>query len=112
MKNRFRVAARVESVAQPFEFLAQLAVVVDLAVEDDNGISVLGRHRLISGIQVYDFQPRGAQRNEIRLVNSLMVRPAMDQGGNRILNAVRLDSSFPMSKTSNSAQRPAPPRDS
>src|SRR5205823_14212081 len=47
-EQHFRVAARRKLVSARFEIAAQLAVVVDLSVEDDVVPAVRGRDRLVS----------------------------------------------------------------
>ena len=54
----FGVAAAAEGCAFPLEPTAQLAVVIDLAVEGDDDPSVRGTHRLTAGLRkVEDRQP-------------------------------------------------------
>src|SRR6266853_1656526 len=48
------IAAGLETMSPPFEFGAQDAVVVDLAVEDGPDRPVLVAHRLVAGMQVDD----------------------------------------------------------
>ena len=59
-QHRFGIGAGAEPVAAPFQFRAQFRVVVDLAVEGDNRVAVLGKDRLVAGIEVDDLEPRGA----------------------------------------------------
>ena len=85
---RFGVAVGAEAVAGAFEPAAQLAEVVDLAVEDDPDRAVFVGHRLMPAGQVDDRQPPMAQgharrgfparlRAEAGGVDALVVRPAM-----------------------------------
>jgi hypothetical protein len=43
-----------------FQFPAQFPVIVNLAIEDDDGIAIFGDNRLIAALHVDDFQPRRA----------------------------------------------------
>src|SRR5207247_11441060 len=45
-REHFRVARGAEPLAIPFQFAAELLVVVDLAVEGDDAGAVKGEHRL------------------------------------------------------------------
>ncbi len=42
IQNRFGVAAGAEAISALFQFPAQFQVIVDLAVEDDDGVAILG----------------------------------------------------------------------
>jgi hypothetical protein len=54
MDDDLGVAARAEHVTQRDELRNQLAIVVDLAVEDDDHRAVLVEKRLLAGLQVDD----------------------------------------------------------
>src|SRR5204863_153624 len=76
------VGERPERVAARDQTLAQLAEVVDLAVEDDAHGAVFIRHRLIGGgAQVDDAQAAEAEANARRRghVQPLVVRPSMHE---------------------------------
>ena len=40
VQNRFRVAVRLEAVPERFQFLPQLQVVINFAVEGDDGVAI------------------------------------------------------------------------
>ena len=54
-KDRFCIAMSVKVVAARFESFADFEVVIDFAVEDDNGVAVGGVNRLIPSGQINDF---------------------------------------------------------
>ncbi len=61
MDEHFRVALGAEAVAGPLQPAAELAEVVDFAVEDDPHRAVLVGHRLLAAGEVDDRQPAMAQ---------------------------------------------------
>ena len=71
------VGARAELVAQPFEFAPQLGEVVDLAVEHDPHRLLHVGHRLVAAGQVDDRQAAKAQAERARVVEALVVGPAV-----------------------------------
>ena len=75
----FGVGRRVEAVAGGLELAAQLAEVVDLAVEDDPDRAVLVVDRLVAGREVDDAQPAHAERHALVHPHALIVR-ARDAG--------------------------------
>lgn len=91
-------------MAEFFEFGAQFEVIVDFAIEDDAPFAGVFENGLIAALEVDDFQTRGAAGEGLGGEGALLVRSAMMQGGERLLNAsVRGDSIF-MRKTGNTAQ--------
>ena len=91
VNDAFGVALGAELVPRPFQPPPQVAVVVDLAVEDDPNRFVLVSHRLVAAGQVDDREPPKAEgdarlglirRAEAILgeVRSLVIRPPMPQG--------------------------------
>ena len=60
MDEHLRVAARREAVSARGEVVAQLAVVVDLAVLHEVDAAVLVSHRLVAVLEVDDREPPGA----------------------------------------------------
>jgi hypothetical protein len=77
VQHGFGVGAGVEAVAARFEFRAHFQMVVNFAVEDDDGIAIRGENRLVAGIEVDDFQAGGAERDEVSLEHTLLVGAAM-----------------------------------
>jgi len=69
----------LKSVSQFFQLGAQLEVIVDLPVEGDSEIAILGEDRLVSGVQIDNFQTGRTYRKKIRLKNALLVRPPVNQ---------------------------------
>ena len=67
-------------MAERFQFGAQFQVIVDFAVEDDYGVAVRRKDRLIAAFQVNNFQAGGAERAYFGLENALLVGAAMDKG--------------------------------
>ena len=66
LQDGFGIAVRLKfSSARP-QLLAQLGVVINFAVEDDGVIAVFAAKRLIAGLQVDDFQPDCAERDQRR----------------------------------------------
>ncbi len=103
-QDRLGIAVRVKSMAQLLQLGAHFEVVVDLAVEDDDGVAVFGRDGLVAVLEVDNFQAGRAQRADRRLVNALLVGSAVDQGRGGVPNAIRRWRPIFMSKANNSAQ--------
>src|ERR1700720_780005 len=57
MNDRFRVAVGIKLMAELLELIAQFAVVVNLAVEDNPGSAVLIMNWLLATFQVNDREP-------------------------------------------------------
>src|SRR6476661_6348853 len=55
LQDNLGVTPRSEPSSQSFQFLPQLRMIVDLAVENDDGIAGLASHRLIAAFQIDDF---------------------------------------------------------
>ena len=72
----FRYRCGIGTGGQGFEFFAQLQIVINFAVEDDDGIA--GQIWLVSRIEIDDFQPCRAKRYQIRFENALLVGTAMN----------------------------------
>src|SRR6266850_4445532 len=77
-QDYFGVAVGFEFVTARFEFRAQFAVIVDLAVENQDSISVLADHGLIAGLKIDDFEAHGPQRDTIRFVGALLIRASVN----------------------------------
>src|SRR5262249_25561970 len=56
MDDRFGIAARRQQMAGSQESLAELEIIVDLAIEDDPVLSCLVTDRLITGLQDDDLE--------------------------------------------------------
>ena len=67
----------MKNVAASFEFGLQLAVVVNLAVEDDSDLPVFARHRLVSAREVNYREASHSERDAFREERALIVRPPM-----------------------------------
>ena len=90
MQNRFRVGAGAEAMATRFQFGAQFLVIVDFAIEDDDGIAGIREDMGWSPERkIDDFQAGGAQRNQLRFEDALLVGPAMNNRGDGALNPAR-----------------------
>src|ERR1041385_4811672 len=79
MQRRLGIAARVETVAQIFEFAPERSVVVDLTVEGDHQVAVLADHGLIPTREIDDLQAHGTQGNGLRMEDVLLVGAAVEQ---------------------------------
>ena len=79
MDQHLRVALRGEPVSRALEPLAQLAVVVDLAVLHDLDAAVLVADRLVRALQVDDRQPPRGQRHGVLDELARAVGPAVDE---------------------------------
>ena len=62
------------------QLVAQVAEVVDLAVEDHDHRAVLVEHRLVAGVEVDDGKARVREADARRQVHALAVRTAMPLG--------------------------------
>ena len=87
LQHGFGIAVGMEPAAAAFQFGTQFQVIVDLAVERDHGAAGSVNDGLIAAVKVDDFQPRRAKRNCARFKNALLIRPAMNQRPDGILNA-------------------------
>src|SRR6202040_2657637 len=94
-----------EFFAAGFEFRAQFAVVVDLAVEDQDGVAVVADHGLIAALQIDDLEAHRAQGNDWRFVDALLVRPAMNQGVRSRANSFGVEDTVAVRKPGYTAQR-------
>jgi hypothetical protein len=75
------VRAGREAVPARFEPGAQLAVVVDLPVDDRGHGPVLGRQRLVAARDVDDRQPGVDEQRRAELPHAVAVRTAMPERG-------------------------------
>ena len=77
MHDHFGIAARPEAIAQNLEFGHQLAVVVDLTVEDNAHGTVFIEQGLLAGGQVDDGKAPMSQRQTGLQVHIVLIRPAV-----------------------------------
>ncbi len=66
-------------MSAPLQLAAQLAVVVDLAVLDDDDAAVLVGDRLVAMLEVDDREAACGQRDTVLVKETIAVRAAMDQ---------------------------------
>src|SRR5437660_7045271 len=59
----FGVAACLKDMAQSLQFLSQLKVIEDLAIEHDPVSTIMTTHRLLAGSQINDAQPEMPETN-------------------------------------------------
>jgi len=80
MQNRLGIALRRECVSAPQQLAPQLAVIVDLAVEDDDLGPIFVENRLAPAGQVDDAEPPHAQSHGAVHIDALVVRPSVPDG--------------------------------
>src|SRR5690348_5797933 len=90
MQDNFRVRGGAELVPR-VELLAEIAIVVDLAVKGDREAAVLVRERLVAAGKVDDAQPAVRDSKIAVEVKSFVVRPAMRHAVRRTLQLGLLD---------------------
>src|SRR5262245_11747595 len=73
----FGIGAGAKAMAEAFELLAQLAVVVDLAVQDDPALAVLVRQGLMAGLEIDDREPAEPESEGAVQVDAVVVGAAM-----------------------------------
>jgi hypothetical protein len=87
VRDDLGVAAAAEAVPLGLQVLAQLRVVVDLAVDDDGDLAVLVRHRLAARLgQIDDREPAVAERDGAVGVEAEAVGPAVHHRGREELD--------------------------
>jgi hypothetical protein len=79
MEDDLGVAPRPEDVAAR-QLVAEVVVVVDLAVEDEPERPVLVRHGLPAGVRIDDGKPRVTQDDAPLAAHPMAVGPAMGEG--------------------------------
>jgi hypothetical protein len=84
-------------------------VVVNLAVEDQYGVSVLADHGLIARMKVDNLQAYGAQRHNRRFICALLVRTSMNQRVGGRANACAVEWTVSMRKPGYAAQMTVTP---
>ncbi len=80
---------RVEAVPQLLELGTDFEVVIDFAVEDDDGVAIGRLDRLVAAGYVENRQPGSAQGAVGGLMHTLLVWSAMDQRGRGFRNPFR-----------------------
>ena len=100
MQQDFGVARRVELTAKRREFIAKLAIVVNLAVEDDLHSTVLAGHRLPRTIrQIDDGQSTMGQIQSAVRIGKFAegVRASVREGSRRFTRSVMVSPRYPNS---------------
>ena len=87
----FRVAAGGEAMSLRLEAGAQLAVIVDLAVEDDDESAVFVRDRLMAARHVDDAEPADAEADAVGEIEPFVVRTAVHHGPGHAAQDGRVD---------------------
>ncbi len=77
MDDRFGVAVGVEGVSEFFELLAQLEIVVDLAVKNDPRRAILIVNRLLPALEIDDREAAHCQADGSVDIEAVFVRAAM-----------------------------------
>ena len=67
-----------------FQLFAQLGVIVDFAVEDDDRFAIFSAKGLIAAREIDDLQAHRAERDHARFVRARLVRSAMRHRARRI----------------------------
>src|SRR5215472_163937 len=106
-QHGFRVGMRFEVMPQALQFGAQFEVVINLSVENDSAVAVLGKDGLIALLQIDDFQARRAQGKECRMKNSLLIRAAVNQRSRGLTDSFRRRAPVFSGESGDSAQCPA-----
>jgi hypothetical protein len=81
MQRHFGIAARPKTMTALFQFAAQLGVIVNLSVKDNDGVAGGAGHGLIAIIQIYDLEADGAERDTGRLIHAVLIGTAMPERG-------------------------------
>src|SRR5215208_281529 len=79
VNDHLGVGVRSEPMPSGFELLLQLAVVVDLAVQDHRHVSSLVEQRLIAVVDVDDRETADSEANARARIRSGGIGPAVDQ---------------------------------
>jgi hypothetical protein len=77
MRKDLDVALAPEDMAGGGQLRPQLAVVVELAVDDRDDVARLVRHRLVARLEVDDRQPAHREADAVRHVPPIAVRAPM-----------------------------------
>ena len=84
----FAVGMRLEMVTAFQQPLAQLAVVIDLAVENQGDVAGFVGERLVAGFEINNAQPPDGQRDVGQLKFAAAVRPAMEDASRHRVDAL------------------------
>ena len=84
----FAVGMGLEMVAAVQQPLAQLAVIINFAVENQGDVAGFVGERLVAGFKVNNAQPPDGQRDVGQLKFAAAVRPAMEDGGRHRVDAL------------------------
>jgi hypothetical protein len=79
--DHLAIRARREAVAARLQVPPQVAVVVDLAVDDRRAPAVLREEGLVAACHIDDREPGVREQRRPAAVHPLAVRPAMPQRG-------------------------------
>ncbi len=99
------VRPRREAVAARGQLLAQLAVVVDLAVADHDHVAVLAGDRLVAAVDVDHGQAGDTYRHPFVREHAARVGPAVSQGLAHALDQPRLDRAVAVERAGDPAHR-------
>jgi hypothetical protein len=70
----------LKAAAERFELAADLKVIVDFTVENNNGVAIFRKNRLIARRQVNNLEAGRTERADSRSKHSLLIRSAMNEG--------------------------------
>jgi len=87
LEDDFGVAVGAEAVAEGGEFVTEGGEVIDLAVEDDDGLAVFGEDGLVAAGKVDDFEADGAEGEGGIGPGALLVGAAVGDGAGHRLDA-------------------------
>lgn len=90
VEEGFGVAAGVEAMTQSFQIGADFEVVVNLPVECNHGVAVIGNDRLVAAREIDDFQTDGAESGVAAVKDAALIRPAMTERIDDTLGNARL----------------------
>ena len=90
-QHHFGIAVRLEAMAELLEFVPDLLVVIDLAVEGDGGVAVIGEHRLAALRDVENREAGRPERAQLALVRALLVWSSMANGIDQSIDAAPFD---------------------
>jgi hypothetical protein len=74
------VAVRVEAMAEGFELFAELEVVIDLAIEDNDSVAIVRIDGLVAATEIDNFEASRTQATSDGLVHTLLVGTAVEEG--------------------------------
>ena len=80
MRENFRVALSLELMSESDELVADRSVVVDLAIEDTNGLSTRSELRLVGRGDVDDRQSAGGKADSWAEPHAVFVGPPVGNG--------------------------------